>query len=341
MMRLLTIALLSASLPIRAYAAAPPDAVVSHGDYKSWVMATLPGPPEGMAVDAQGRIYAIVITTGQVMRLDEKGGYELYATVPSAKLATAGYSIGATFDAKGDLYVAYFWLGSKFHWHNDPQQLACRDSTDQYTGVYKVDARTREVTPVVTKADGWPTCIPDDIAVDSQGNLYVADLTLSGIWKIRPDRTFTLWSAHPLLQWPPQPYTPDRAGANDLVIDQAGKNLYVATDGYPAIVRLPIQADGTAGEPELVAQHLAPLDGIELDDAGNVYVTEPERNRIIAFSLDGKRMAEIATGDTAPLSRPTSLVFRKGMLCTSNLGDILAGSKSQTVTCISGFRGPH
>jgi hypothetical protein len=43
------------------------------------------------------------------------------------------------------------------------------------------------VTALATKADGWPFCFPHGVAVDSNGNLYMADLTYSAIWKISPD----------------------------------------------------------------------------------------------------------------------------------------------------------
>jgi sugar lactone lactonase YvrE len=302
-------------------------------------MARLPDSPEGLAVDAQGRLYAVIAATGEVVRLDEKGGYEHYATVPSKELSTAGVSLGAHFDRSGNLYIAFFWLGSHFGW-DDPLHLACRDSTDRFTGVYKVEAATRKVTPFVTKADGWAVCVPDDVAVDSQGNLYVTDLTLSGVWKISAERKFTLWSADPLLQWPPKPYGDLPEGVNDLVLDRAERNLFVATDGYPAVIRFPINADGSAGLPVVVARDLAPLDGIELDEAGNIYVSEPSYDRIEVLSPDGKQRGVVASDEVAPLAGPTSLVYRKGILCTTNFGDYMKAPKSGSVTCMVGFRRP-
>jgi sugar lactone lactonase YvrE len=333
------IALVAVLLAIKVPAAAP-RTQASNAGYKSWVMATLPDSAEGLAMDPQGRIYAIVTMTGEVVRLDEKGGYEHYATVPSKELSTAGASLGAAFDRNGNLYIAYFWLGSKYGWENDPMHLSCRDSTDRYTGVYKVDAATRTATAFATKADGWPVCLPDDVAVDSQGNVYVTDLTLSGIWKLSVDRKFTLWSAHRLLQSPPEPYGDEVAGANDLVLDRTERNLYVATDSYPAVIRIPINADGSAGSAVVVAKYLSPLDGIELDDAGTIYVTEPSDNQIVALSPDGKRRTVIATADTAPLGSPTSLVYRRGVLCATNFGSYTTGPKPRNVMCMSGFRRP-
>jgi len=307
--------------------------------YKAWVMAELPESPEGLAMDPRGRIYAIIAKPGEAVRLDERGGFEHYATVPSRELSTAGYSIGADFDRNGNLYVAYIWAGSKWDPESDPMHLACRDSTDQFTGIYRVDAKTHEVTPFLTKADGWPVCLPDDITVDSEGNLYVTDLTLSGIWKLSADRKFTLWSADPLLQWPPKPFGEAPDGVNDIVLDRDERNVYVATDGYPAIIRFPIQADGSAGAPVIVARDFAALDGIEIDDSGNIFVSEPTYARIWMLSPDGKQRIAVATAETAPLISPTSLVYRSGMLCTTNFG-LTERPKPRNVTCISGLRVP-
>jgi sugar lactone lactonase YvrE len=318
-------------------AAAAPSFPGAGPDYKSWVFPAVPGQPEGLAMNSRGRLYAVVLAKREVYRLDEKGRHELYATVPSKEQSTVGYSVGAAFDRNDNLFVAYFWGGSKQPWENDPLQLACRDSTDQYTGIYRVDAATRAVTPVLTKAQGWPVCVPDDVAVDAQGNIYVSDLTLSGIWKIRKDGSFVLWSADALLQWPPPPFGQVFAGANPVALDHDEKNLYVGTIGHPAILRIPVEADGSAGKPVIVAQDVAPLDGLELDAEGRIYASEPTYNRIHVIAADGKRRTLIATEDTAPLQHPTSLVYRNGTLCAANFLSE-TDPRPGTVVCISGFR---
>jgi sugar lactone lactonase YvrE len=318
--------------------AAPPQFPGAAANYRAWTLAHVPGSPEGLAIDARGQIYAALSDTGEIVRLDGHGGYTHVATVPSADLAHAGHTWGIEFDRKGYLYVAYVWI-SKFYDENDPLHLACRDSTDQYSGIYRVDVNTGEVHPVLTKRDGWPVCFPDDIAPDSHGNLYVTDLTLSGVWKIMPNGTFSLWSSQALLQWPAAPYNAVPEGANDLALDAAERNLYVVTDGDPAIIRIPINPDGSAGTPALIARDLSPLDGIELDELGNIYVSEILRSEISVFSPDGAQRIVIATRATAPLVNPTSLVYRNGVLCTANLGwNVTPAPRS--IACVSGFRRP-
>jgi sugar lactone lactonase YvrE len=317
---------------------APPAFPGATPNYRAWVLAHLTGSPEGLAVDAQGRLYTALSDTGEILRLDDGGRAVHVATVPSAELGRAGHTWGLEFDAEGRLYAAYVWT-SKFYDENDPLHLACRDSTDRYTGVYRIDVDSGRVVPVLTKADGWPVCFPDDIAVDAHGNLYVTDLTLSGVWKIMPDGTFKLWCSHPLLQWPVDPYNAVPEGANDLELDAAGQNLYVVTDGDPAIVRIPIKSDGSAGMPTVIARDLSPLDGVALDEAGNIYVSEILRSEISVFSPDGTERIVIGTPGTAPLVNPTSLVYRHGVICAANLGWNVT-PEPRSIACLSGFRRP-
>jgi len=325
-------------VPQGALGAAPPFPGATPA-YRAWIAAgNLPGSPEGLAADSQGRLYTAMSDSGEIIRLDGHGGYVHIAYVPSPELGRAGHTWGLEFDSQGHLYAAYVWI-SKFYDENDPLHLACRDATDQYSGIYRIDVDSGKTTPVLTRHEGWPVCFPDDIAADSHGNLYVTDLTLAGIWKIAPDGKFSLWSAHPLLQWPADPYNAIPEGANDLVIDADGKNLYVVTDGDPALIRIPINADGSAGTPTVIARDLSPLDGVELDERGNIYVTEILRSELSVFSPDGTKRIVIATADTAPLVNPTSIVYRKGTLCAANLGWNVT-PEPRSIACISGFRRP-
>jgi len=78
----------------------------------------------------------------------------------------------------------------------------------------------------------------------------------------------------PLLNWSPKPYSGFPLGVNDLVLDKQQKNIYAVTDGDPMVLRIPIKADGTAGEPVALPYGFSAFDGIELDSKGNIYVSE-------------------------------------------------------------------
>jgi len=332
--------LLASVMPLVGQAEPPafPGATAS---YKSWVAARLPGNPEGLAIGPDGNMYAGLWQSGAVVKLDGKGGSRTVAVVPSEELGRQGITTGLEFGVDGALYVAFMWHYTPEE-ELDPKHPACRNAQDVYTGIYRVDVKTGAVAPFLTKRTGWPGCFPDDIAVDSKGNLYVTDLTLSGIWKITPAAKYSLWSADVLLQWPPAPYYSFPEGANDLVISNDGTALYAVTDGSPAIVKVPIRKDGSAGTASLISRDLTMLDGIEKDEWGNIYVSEPYRNEISVFSPDGTQRIVIATADTAPIVGPTSLVYHQGILCVANSGmGPTAITEARTVTCLSGFKRPE
>jgi sugar lactone lactonase YvrE len=177
-------------------------AQVAHAEYKAWVLARFADTPEGLAVDAAGNLYTALFHTGQIMKVTPEGAQELIAVVPSEKDAGKGNTMGVNLDEEGNLYVAYKQDSPKYEAKNflDPFHAACRDATVTLSGVYKIEATTRQVTPLATRRDGWAFCFPNDVAIDARGNIYLTDVTYAGIWKISPDgKQVVLWSAHPLL----------------------------------------------------------------------------------------------------------------------------------------------
>lgn len=313
--------------------------------FKSWVLAEFPDVPEGLAADSKGNLYATLVNLGEVVKINEDGSHEHVAWVPSREESGQGVLLGLDVDRDDNLYVAYT-ARSRRHFAEDltnPFHPACRDATVTRSGVYKVDARTRKVTALATKAEGWPFCYPDDVAVDSHGNVYMTDLTYAGIWKISPDgKQVDLWSAHSLLNWSSRPYSGLPLGVNDLVLDKAEQNIYAVTDGDPMVLRIPIKADGTAGDPVILPTGFSAFDGITLDGRGNLYVSEILLNQIWVLSPDGSQRVLIANKQTAPLDGNTSLVLRGNVLCTANLGfsHPRPEAAARTVVCMTGFATP-
>ncbi len=315
-------------------------------EFKAWIAATLPDLPEGLAFDSAGTLYTSLPGNGEIYRIGREGKSikpEYLATLPSKAESGKGAALGMAFDADGNIVIAYFDLRSRYapKEHTfDKHNMACKDATDVYSGVYRVNVKTGDVTPIATRASGWPFCLPDDVDVDSAGNIYMSDLTFSGIWKISADGSkVDLWSAHPLLNVSDEASSGALVGTNVLVINKDETAIYAGTDNDPSVVRVPILEDGSAGEAERVAAGFTPLDGVELDEVGNIYVSEPRSNEIRVLTPDGMRRRTVATAYTAPLVFPTSLAYWKGVLCTANYGPTTPTSP-RTVVCMSGLPRP-
>jgi hypothetical protein len=68
-----------------------------------------------------------------------------------------------------------------------------------------------------------------------------------------------------------------------------------------------------------------------------VYIDDtPIQFRVIGYA----RTSAYSTADTVPLSSPTSLEYRRGVLYAANVGSYTTGSKPRNVMCMSGFRRP-
>lgn len=303
------------------------------------VYTKLQSPPEGMCMDSKKNIFATIIATGEVIKLESDGKYSHVAWVPSKEESGTGQAVGIETDNDDNILVAYTETSKKYYNLFDTHDPACKDVSVTKSGVYKIDAKTHKVTKVLTKADGWPVCFPDDIDVDRAGNIYVSDLTYAGIWKIDTKGEVKLWSADPLLNYS-DPSLP--LGVNVIVLDKAQENIYAATTTIEGlIVKIPINKDGSAGKAVIHSRGHTYFDGIEIDDEGYIYASEPAINQIIVISPEAGWLGTTQRKVIArkgPLQGPTSLVLRDGVLYTANLAfGLPEEKKNNTIVAIKNF----
>jgi len=313
------------------------------GDSKMWVYATLSSPPEGVCIDSNKNLYATLALTGEVVLIKDDGSYEHVAWIPSKEESGQGEIYGLDVDTEDNIYVAYNQHSKYMDIHQDimqPHHPACNDVRVTRSGVYKIDAKSHKVTPVATRAEGWPFCFPDDVEIDKKGNIYLTDLTYSGIWKISPDgKKVTMWCDDPLLNWGD---TPLPLGVNVVVLDKEEKNIFAATTTIPGrIVRIPIKDDGSAGKAVIHSSGHGTFDGIEIDDEGYIYASENNLNQIVVIAPNAgwegiTPRKVIARG--APLQGNCSLVLRDGVLYAANLAyGMPLDKRNRTIVAIKGF----
>jgi sugar lactone lactonase YvrE len=230
--------------------------------------------PESLAVDGSGNLYVSIGFTGQVVKVSTTGEQTTIAVIRVGN----GLLTGLAFDASGRLYVA-----------------AATFSDDPASGVFRINA-DRSVTRVLTlPVDSFPNGL-----AFHNGVLYVSDSDLGTIWQ-GINGTAHAWFQDSLL-------APTRKiGANGIAFWR--NSLYVAVADAGRIVRIPLEADGTAGAATVVSeqQALRSADGIAFDVTGNLYVAVNDTNRLYRLAPDESlvRLADRSDG----LSYPTMPAF--------------------------------
>ena len=257
--------------------------------------------PRGLAVDSAGDLYIADVGNHRVRKVDVRTG--LITTVAGtgaegfsgdggpATRAQLAYPRGLAVDSAGDLYIAD--VGN----HR----------------VRKVDGRTGRITTVAGtgtegfSGDGGPATRAqlgylDGLAVDSTGNLYIAD---AGFFRVRKVDGRTGLITTVVEQVVP-------AG---LAVDSAG-NLYIGDSGLFRVHKLDVRTEFIT----TVAERVAPL-GLAVDSAGNLYFTDVNNQNRQVQKVDVRtgRITPVAgtgtegfSGDGGPATR-AQLAYPRGL----------------------------
>jgi sugar lactone lactonase YvrE len=243
--------------------------------------------PEGLAIDAHGNVWCGG-EDGQIYRIAADGSkIELMAS-------TDGFTLGMAFGPDGRLYTCDL----------------------KHAAVFRFDPATGDLVRFATGDGSRQLQIPNVPVVDLQRNcLYVSDshhfqTAGPGVWRFNLSTgAGSLWYDRPL------------RFANGLALSADRNSLYVAETFARRVVRIPLGADGSAGEAEPFVQNLPALpDGLVLDVQGRVYICCYEPSRVYRVSLDGQVELLIDDPEAHTLCHPTNGAFRGTDLFTSNLG---------------------
>jgi hypothetical protein len=231
---------------------------------------TLASYPEGTFLES------IVITGSGTAYISRHDSGEIIERSPDGTLSTLvtnqnGVIAGLGLDSDGTLYAVG---GPK----EQPQAT-----------VYQINAGRLE--PLITIAEAR---FLNGMTLLQSGVFLITDSTAGLVWRVDvTNRTATVWSQDPVLS----PQTPESQfpGANGIKIFQGA--AYVSNSDRRQITRIPIQADGTAGQPELFAAETF-VDDFAFAEDGTLYITTHPTNTVTAFCQDGSRriIAEAAQG---------------------------------------------
>lgn len=240
--------------------------------------------PEGVAVAADGAVWC-GSELGHLYRLSPDG------STLEERACTEGFILGIAFDREGRLYACDLKHGCVFRF--DPE-------ANELTRFAKGMPDRRMGTP------NWPV-------VDARRNaLYVSDSADPGsaVWRFDLDSG----AGEP---W----HDRDLAFANGMALAPDGQSLYVVETFRRRVLRVPIQADGRAGDASVVAEFPSVLpDGLAFDASGALYVACYEPSRILRLEAGGTVETLLDDPEAHTLCHPTNCAFRGTELFIANLG---------------------
>ncbi|HVE92687.1 MAG TPA: SMP-30/gluconolactonase/LRE family protein [Actinomycetota bacterium] len=255
--------------------------------------------PEGVAVAGDGSLWAGG-EAGQLYRIAEASA-EQVAT-------TGGFLLGLAVDGSGSVFAC---------------DVAARQVAriEPESGRVEVHSRGTPQRPMVNP--NWPV-------FDGAGNLYVTD---SGRWKGNDGCIFRIDASGVTTVWSEA----STNFPNGACLDASGKWLLVLESLPPALVRIRISDDGTAGEREVVAELRGTVpDGVCLDEDGLAYVCCYRPDRILTVDPDGGVDVFADDPEGTILSAPTNGVF-----CGNDLRTLVTGNLGRwhLTACEPGPRG--
>ncbi|HJR07999.1 MAG TPA: SMP-30/gluconolactonase/LRE family protein [Pyrinomonadaceae bacterium] len=313
-------------LPLTAFADNPHTR--PYGDVQTLAPFPVPpGSPEGIAVRGNKAYVsgpARFGTAGQppsiVVVYDTRTGEQLETIqIQGENLAQEHANSCVAFDGQGRLYVVNTQLGIV--------------RIDLGSGVQTVYASP--IPPVAPF--NFP--LPNDIAFDPAGNLYLTDSFQATIWRIPPGGGAPqVWFQHPALATPFGPngirVNPDRTKIY-FVVTAEGAGPMGFTGGK--IYTLPLVEAPTADDLQVFHQYSGEgPDGIAFGNSGKLYVmlASPGFSGVSVLSPTGAEVARIGNPPgpnflTTPFNSPANGAFDKhGSLLVTNHTFIFPGNES-------------
>ena len=239
-------------------------------------------------------------------------GGQIYAVSLDGAIAevasTGGSVLGMAVDALGRVYAC--------DWHRGE--------------VVRVDPADGAVATYTKGAADMPLDDPNSPVFTHDGTMYVTGSENPAIFRVDPAGETTVWT------------TAIDGYPNGITLTPEGDAVVVA-QSHPAdfeggrIWRVPIERDGSAGEPVLMAAlfHTVP-DGVAFDIDGNCYVAHYTPDRIDRITPEGTVETVVEDWEAVHLNAPTNIAF-----CGPDLGLVVAACVGEEFLAIAdlGVRG--
>jgi len=266
--------------------------------------STLLGIPTGLAANGQGAVYVADWGGYNILAVNASGGVSNYAGLgtngsANGPAATAQFCQpdGVALDSAGNLYVADSC-------NNKIRKIDASGNVTTLAGTGSLGAGNG---PGGTASFDYPT----GVAVDGQGNVFVADQGNHSVRKVDPSgnvSTLSTQFSSPMavaVDGAGNVFVSDNGGHRILKIDSAGVLTTVAGTGVAGF------ADGTGGDAG-TAQFNGPV-GIAYS-GGALYVADNNNNRVRKIDAAGNvttLAGDGSTTDSDGLGGPTGLACIK------------------------------
>jgi sugar lactone lactonase YvrE len=270
---------------------------------------------EGVAVDADGNVFASVTPQGRLVRIAAgETEAEDFGMIEGLQQDDFGL-LGLTVDADGNVYGG-----------------VVSENADA-NGVWRFDADSGEAERLPgTEAIKFANAV----IVDGD-TVYATDTTgadgKGAVWRVPQDGDAEIWAQGNELAGDSSIGFGFPLGANG--IDVHDDKVYVGVTETAKIATIPIEDDGSAGDITIFADltkagpdgKLAAVDGIDVDDDGNVYVAAPLIHSVLKVSSDGQDVSTVDAGDD--LDGPASVALGEDALYVANFSEALGEASNK------------
>jgi sugar lactone lactonase YvrE len=219
----------------------------SLGDGGLATSATLRSP-SGVAVDGQGNLYIADRDNSRVRKVNRSGTITTFAGTDKERFSGDGGPAtsallyrpdGVAVDGRGNIYIADTF-------NNRVRKVSPGGTITTFAGTGACSS--------LQPGDGGPAtsanvCNPRGVAVDGQGNVYIADTNSSRVRKVSPGGTITTFagtgSCGPVVGNGGPPNQAQLCGPSGMAVDGQG-NLYIAEESRSRVRKVSVGAQAAA-----------------------------------------------------------------------------------------------
>lgn len=249
--------------------------------------------PNGIARATDGTLYVGSVTSGRILRIDPTGNVVTFFPGNEAVFAATALRLD---ESRGIL------------WGSSPDFLGTRGANGEIVRrsprVFAIDTRSGEVVRVLAIPDGG---LGNDIAIDSEGGVYITDSVNPRIYHLPPGETqLQIWAEDEQLR-----DERERIGASGIARREDGM-IVVGQFSSGQLFRIVPQVDQPARVEEIpLERKIENPDGMQFAPDGSLILTEGAiesgdgrllRIHISAPSTEPKAIETIAAGISSPVN---------------------------------------